>query len=153
VANLLLLGFWLWQLLLLIASKLGEVFPGRAEIESSKLLGEFDGLLHYSPEFVIPSALIESREGKVLSERVTLESVVGQNSSKIGVIAEEDAVHVPALALVPVGTFVERYDGFDGAKFVTVSLHPNPSGVIDRKKVVDHLEPVNPRWHITCGKI
>lgn len=40
-------------------------------------------------------------EGEVLSQRVSLESVVGQDTTEIRVASEEDTVHVPCLTLVP----------------------------------------------------
>lgn len=43
-------------------------------------------------------------QGEVLAERVTLESVVGKDTTKIRVSREKDAVHVPCLALVPAQT-------------------------------------------------
>ena len=38
-----------------------------------------------------------SRQGEVLSEGVTLEPVVCQNTSQVGVVGEEHAIHVPNL--------------------------------------------------------
>ena len=49
-----------------------------------------------------------SGQWKVLSERMSLESVIRQDPSQIRMIGEEDAVHVPHLALVPVGSGEHR---------------------------------------------
>ena len=38
-----------------------------------------------------------SRQGEVLSEGVTLETVVRQNTSQVGMVGEEHAIHVPDL--------------------------------------------------------
>lgn len=38
--------------------------------------------------------LIESRQGEVLSEWMSLESVISEDTTEIGVVVEPDAVHV-----------------------------------------------------------
>ena len=43
-------------------------------------------------------------QGEVLPEWVPLESVVCEDSAQVGVVGEEDAVHVPDLPLIPVDT-------------------------------------------------
>lgn len=53
---------------------------------------------------------------------------------------EEDAVHVPRLALEPVGTKEERGDGGNGGHLVGVGLHPDPGVVLVAEEVVHHLK-------------
>lgn len=70
-------------------------------------------------------------QGEVLSQGVTLESVIGQDSTQIRVSAEENTVHVPNLPLVPVGTVEQtRYRRY-GADLVGVGLDPDPRLVGD----------------------
>ena len=42
-----------------------------------------------------------SREREVLPERVSLEAVVGKDSSEVGMAGEVDAKHIEDLSLVP----------------------------------------------------
>lgn len=78
-------------------------------------------------------------EREIFPERMTLESVIRQNPSQIGVIGEEDTVHVPDFAFVPVGGLEHVVGWFDGSHFVGVGLHANAGVKTKAQEVVDDL--------------
>lgn len=60
----------------------------------------------HQDEFVNKFCELLTGKREVLSERMALEAVVGQNSPQVWVVAEVDTEHVVHLTLVPVGTFL-----------------------------------------------
>ena len=56
---------------------------------------------------------------------MSLESVIGENSSQIRMVGEKDSVHVPDFSLVPVRSGKDGAGGLDGREFVGVGLDAN----------------------------
>jgi hypothetical protein len=73
---------------------------------------------------------------------MALETVVGHDSSQIGVACEENAVEIVHLSLVPVGSIEKTSDAGDGGGFVGIGLDANSGVVSDGEEVVDDLETV-----------
>lgn len=47
-----------------------------------------------------------SRKWEVSALWMALETVISKNTAQVGMVGEEHAIHVPNLALIPVGGFV-----------------------------------------------
>jgi len=79
---------------------------------------------------------------EVLAERVPHEAVVGEDAAQVRVAAEDDAVEVERLALVPVGRGPHRDDRFDLGKLVVGAEHANAHAPVvgDRQQDVDDRE-------------
>lgn len=87
---------------------------------------------------------------------------------QIGVALEEDTVHIPDLAFVPVGAVEQADDGGDGGDLVGVGLDTDAGLVGVGEKVVDdlgrvstwrdqkhgtHLEPAGLCGEVDCGDV
>jgi len=83
-------------------TKVGEDLPRVLEIEFTVFLGKFERLLDNSHQIVVVSHFIITSQREIFSLRMALEAIVGKNTSEIRVSVEVDAVHIPALSLVPV---------------------------------------------------
>ena len=64
--------------------------------------GEEGACLDNALQLVVVADLDEAREREVFSEGVSLEAVVGEDASEVGVVGEVHPKHVPDLTLVPV---------------------------------------------------
>ncbi|AOW06526.1 uncharacterized protein YALI1_F03371g [Yarrowia lipolytica] len=126
---------------------------GGAGREVSEGLGKLQGLVNHSSLLLVPSDLSVSGEREVLSQRVALKTVVGHDSSQIGVALKEDSVHIVGLSLEPVGALVQAGDTGDGGHLGSVCLKSDSRVVSHRQKVVDHLEPVFSRGVVHGGNI
>lgn len=84
---------------------------------------------------------------------MALETVVGEDPAQIRVPQEEDAVHVPHLTLVPVGTPEDGSGAGHGGDLVGVGLDPEPGVVSDAKKVVDDLEALATGGVVGAGDV
>lgn len=73
-------------------------------------------------------------------------TIIGQNTSEIGMPNEEDTIHIPHLPLEPVRTSVDGGGRWHRRDFVGVCLHPNACIMSDAKEVVDDLESLRSRW-------
>ena len=96
-------------------TEVGKDLPRVLEIEFTVFLGKFERLLDNSHKIVVVSNFIVTSQREIFSLRMTLqfvkrriylnqylEAVVRKNTSKIRVSVEVNAVHIPALSLVPV---------------------------------------------------
>lgn len=72
---------------------------------------------------------------------------------QIGVALEEDTVHIPDLAFVPVGAVEQADDGGDGGDLVGVGLDTDAGLVGVGEKVVDDLEPAGLCGEVDCGDV
>lgn len=62
-----------------------------------------------------------------------------KGSSQIGMTGKEDSVHVPDLALVPVGTVKQATGRGHRADFIRVCFDSDAGLMCDREEVVDDL--------------
>lgn len=76
-------------------------------------------------------------------------TVVGKDTAKVGVAGEEDTVHVPDLALVPVGTLEDGSCRGNGRDLVGVRLDTDTRLVGDGEEVVDDLRDMSTTAHCT----
>lgn len=105
-------------------------------------LGELQRLGDDTLLLLIVSDFGVTGQGEVLAQRVSLETVVGHDSSKIRVTGEEDTVKVVHLSLVPVGTVKESGDTGNGRGLIGVGLDTDSGVVTNREKIVDDFESV-----------
>ena len=118
-----------------------DLLPSRATtLKVSEGLGQLKGLNNNALLLLVVTNLGVSSEGEVLAERVTVETVVGHDATKIGVSNEEDTEQVVDLTLVPVCAVVQTAKRRDGSGLVGVGLDANTGVVADGKHVVDNLE-------------
>jgi len=73
---------------------------------------------------------------------VTLETIIGHDSSEIGVTGKEDTEKVVHLSFVPVGTIKKSGNTGDGRSLIGIGLNTDSRVVTDRKEVVDDFETV-----------
>ena len=97
--------------------------PWRLQIELAELLSQFQWFGNDSLDLIVVSHLDETGEWEVFAERMTSESVIGEDTSEIGMIGEKDAVHVPGLTFVPVGALEYTSDRVDWRELISVGLH------------------------------
>ena len=74
-----------------------------------------------------------------LSQGVTLKAIVGEDAAQVGVALEVHAIHVPHLALVPVGSAEHRARAVHRRQLVCVRAHPDAGVVSEGEKVVHNL--------------
>merc|ERR1711926_14734 len=79
-----------------------ELLPWCCQVELAVLLGKLNRLLNNSLQLVIITNLVISSEREIFPQRVSLESVVGEDPPEVGMVGEKHAVHVPDLTLIPV---------------------------------------------------
>jgi hypothetical protein len=90
---------------------------------------------------------------EVASLGMSLETVVSEDASQVGMVGEEDAVHVPNLSLVPVGSLVDLVARVNRRQLVGVGLDADSRVVAQRKEIVDDLEAVGTRWDVHAGDV
>lgn len=73
-----------------------------------------------------------SGKWKVATLWMSLETVIGQDATQIGMIGKENTIHIPNLSLIPVGSFVDFITRVDGSELVGVSLHSDSRVVTKR---------------------
>ena len=66
--------------------------------------------------------------------------MLSSTNSQVWVTGEEDAIHVPYLPLIPVGTTKDRDSTRYRICFSGVCLYADPTSVFDAKQVVYNLE-------------
>lgn len=137
----------------LVALALAHLFPRAVCLEVSECLGELQWFADDSLLLLVVSDLCVTCEGEVLTQGVTLETVIGQDSPEIRVTDEEDTVHVPNFTFVPVGGTEHTGGGGDWVDLVSVSLDTDSCVVLNRKKVVNHLESLRTSGVIGTGNV
>lgn len=131
-----------------------DLLPGSASaLEVSERLRQFEWLNDNSLLLLVVSNLSVSGKREVLSERVSIKSVIGHNSPQVRVASEEDSKEVVNFTLIPVRTVVERSDGWHGGGLVGEGLDTNARVVADREHVVDDLEALVAGRVIDCGDV
>jgi len=123
------------------SAEVGEGLPRARQVELAELLRQFHRLHNHTLGLVIVTHLDESGQREVLAEGVAFESVVGEDAPEVGVVGEEDAVHVPDLTLVPVGRLVDIEARVDRRQLVCVRLDADSRVEAQREQIVDQLRP------------
>merc|ERR1711991_473150 len=72
--------------------------PPSAEALVYGILHQLDRLIDHALLLVVVDHLVEAREREVLAQRVTVETIIGQYPTQIGMVIEQDAVHVEGFA-------------------------------------------------------
>eukprot|EP00968_Pinguiococcus_pyrenoidosus_P004545 scaffold301_cov243-Pinguiococcus_pyrenoidosus.AAC.50 len=101
--------------------------PRGGEVELAELLRELERLVDHSLLLVVVAHFRVPAEREILSQRVPLEPVVGQDAPKVRVVQEEDAEHVVDFALPPVGIVVHAASAVNRRHFVRVRLDAQPT--------------------------
>lgn len=109
-------------------------------LEIPECLRKLQWLHHYPLLLLVESDLRVARQWEVLAQWVSVETVVGHDSTQIGVVDEEDSEEIVDFSLVPVGAIVQTRDGWHGCRLVGVGLHPDAGVVADGEQVVDDLK-------------
>src|SRR5262249_3949940 len=90
--------------LLVPRQRIARTLPRRQEIEVAEFLRQPDRLVDDALLLVVVAHLDETGEGKILAQRMTLESVVREQPTHVRVPGKEHPVEIVSLALEPVGT-------------------------------------------------
>jgi len=142
------------------------------EVKLAILLGELNRLDDDTLELVVVSDFDIAAQREVLALGMALKAIVGQDSSQVRVSCKEDAVHIPSLALKPVGSPAsskpyetkkkkaggvvipkQGRDRRDGQGLVGVSLDADARIVAMAEHVVDDLETVRARGVVNASDI
>src|SRR5262249_19339048 len=89
--------------LLVPRQRIVRAFPWREKIEVPELLGQPDRLVYDALLLVVVTHFDKTRQGKILAQRVALESIVGEQPAHVRMAGEEHAVEIVGFALEPVG--------------------------------------------------
>lgn len=84
---------------------------------------------------------------------MTLEPIICQYATQVGMAGEEDTKHVPRLPFIPVCPPEDRHGAWDGVRFASVCLDAYPCCMADAQQVVDHLEAFLSFWKVGRGDI
>ena len=118
-----------------------HAFPGAEEIEAAELLGQLHRLVDHALLLVVVAHLDIAGQREVLAQRMALEAVVGEDAAQIGMVGEEDAVHVEGLALEPVRRFQKTGDtDGTGVSSSVRNLTRRRWLCLQRQQVIDDLE-------------
>ena len=136
------------------SAHLPDLLPRRrSTLKVTEGLGQLDGLDDNTFLLIIISDLDVASQGEIFPHGMTLESVIGQDTSQIGMSSEEDSVHVPSLTLEPVDRVEQSSEGGDGGDLVGVGLDADTAVEANRQAVVDNLETVGARRIIDSAHI
>src|SRR5271155_1808628 len=100
-------------------------FPRREKIEIAEFLREPHRLIDDALEFVVVTHFDKAGEREILAQRMTLETVVGEDAPHIGMAGEDDAVKIVSLALEPLGARKNIDDRWHRGVFVGRRLDSN----------------------------
>src|SRR3546814_3127172 len=78
-----------------------HALPGAHEVEAAELLGQVHRLVDDPLLLLVVAHFLEAGQREVLAQGMALEAIVGEDAAQIGMVREEDAEHVPHLALQP----------------------------------------------------
>jgi hypothetical protein len=84
---------------------------------------------------------------------MTLEAIVCQYATQIGVTSKEDTKHVPRLSFIPVCSTEDRNTTWYRVRFASIGLDANPPRMLNAQQVVNHLEALLSFWEIDGGDI
>lgn len=129
------------------------VFNEPSTLKVPECLSKLERLNDDSLLLLVVSNLGVTGKREVLSQRVTIETVIGHDSPQVGVTAEEDTKQIPDLTLVPVCTVVERSDRRDRGGLVGVRLDADARVVAHREHVVDDFESLAASGEVDCGDV
>src|SRR3954462_13671639 len=90
--------------LLISRQRIIRPFPRRKKIEIAKFLGQPNRFVDDTLLLVVVTHLDEAGERKILAQRMTLETVVGEDAAHVGMAGEQDAIEIVGFALEPLRT-------------------------------------------------
>src|SRR5262249_50846959 len=115
-------------------------FPGREEVEGAEILLQFHRLIDDALLLLVVAHLDIAGERKILPQRMSLETLIGEETTQIGMTLEIDAVEVPGLALVPAGGAVNPRRGRHRILLVGHDLDADALVQLEAQEIVDDLE-------------
>ncbi len=121
-----------------------HAFPGRREIEAAEFLFQLHRLIDDALLLFVVAQLDIAGERKILTQRMPLEAVIGEDAAQIGMIGKIDAVEIPGLALVPAGRAEKARDRRHRAGLVGHRLDADALIELHAQQVVDDVEPLGP---------
>ena len=85
---------------LFIARQRQHAFPWRLEVEVAEILRQLDRLVHHGPTIDVVADLDIAGQREILAQRVSFESVVGEDAPQVGLVREQQprtgrSIHVP----------------------------------------------------------
>lgn len=84
---------------------------------------------------------------------MTLEAIVCQYATQVGVTSKEDTKHVPRLPFIPVCSTEDGNTTGYRVCFASISLDANPPRMLNAQQVVNHLEAFLSLWEIDGGDV
>lgn len=84
---------------------------------------------------------------------MTLEAIVCQYTTQVGVTSKEDTKHIPRLPFIPVCSTEDRNTAGYWVRFASIGLDANPPRMLDAQQVVNHLEAFLSFWEINGGDV
>lgn len=85
-----------------------KAFPRISEVKLSPFLDELDRLGNNTFHLIIIADLYVANKWEIFAKRVSLKSIIGQDTTQVWMIGKEHSIHVPDLAFIPVGSMEQR---------------------------------------------
>lgn len=81
-----------------------------------------------------------SGERKIFPQGVALETIVGEDATKIRMAGEQDTKKIPSFTLIPISTTENTNGARNGIGLCSIGLDPDPAAVLDTQQMVDNFE-------------
>src|ERR1041384_7313648 len=126
--------------LLVTGQHLVRAFPRAQEVETAELLRQPHRLVDDTLLQVVPAQLDEAGQRKILAQRMTLETVVGEDAAQVGMVGEPHAIEVVGLALEPAGRAEQGRGRRHRRGLVSRDLDADALVVLEAEQIVDDVE-------------
>jgi len=125
-----------------------DLLPRRQRFEVAECLGELEGFINNAFALFIIAQLGVSGQREIFPQGVSLEAVIGENTTQIWVTTEEHPVHVPYLPLIPIRASEQASYTGDVVGLASIGLDPDPALGAGTQKMVHDLEALLALWKI-----
>ena len=146
------LGHQLLRLLIARQHVVGA-FPRRQEIEIAEFLHQLHRLVDDALLLVVVAHLDKAGEREILAQRMTVETVVGQDAAHVRMAGEQHAVQVEGFALEPVGAGKNADDRRHRRRLVGLDLDADAHVLGRRQQMIDDVEALLARRLVDRGDI
>src|SRR5256886_15501047 len=126
--------------LLVARQDLVRTFPRREEIEVAEFLREPHRLVYDALLLVVVAHLNESGEREILAQRVTLESIIGQQPAHVRMAGKEHAVEVVGFPVEPSGAREHADDRRHRGRLVDLDLQADAQGLLGREDMINDVK-------------
>ena len=83
-------------------------------------------------DIYLSSYLYVSGQREIFSERVSLEAVIGQDTSQVRMVSKKHTIHVPDFSFIPVSSLENFITRINWSQFICVAFDSDP-GVVTKR--------------------